>query len=230
MRPFWWDAYLQFRDSLDLDSVPPDDQVSKYSQIVSRFLNGPMLYPDIQLERRCCPSYFYFKCFYGVEFRELLPNQLLDVCRTLSNEAKHIFYSKSRFSICRSDPGGLSSLFTVKPQAISWISSLCIRLNICECLKLPICVSLRTAPSIAVHATVPASQVMRNCSNAQSSAMKSKRWQNGSACADTWQFLLHRVDSDFALFVMWLISRRQNRLWSRCQSFPSYKRAPFALE
>lgn len=136
------DVCPQTYDSLDLEKISADGSedsdgsdehdncISRYSQTVSRFLNGPMPYPDIQLERPCCVEHenpTYCNCTSS------LPSQLLDVCRTISNEANQIFYSESHFTICRSDLGGLSGLFSLKPRALSWMSSLCIRLNICDC-------------------------------------------------------------------------------------------------
>jgi len=133
------DACPQTYDSLDLEKISADNSedsgnynncISRYSQTVSRFLNGPMPYPDIQLERPCCVEHenpTYCNC------TPPLPSQLLDTCRTISDEVNRIFYSKSHFIICRSDLGGLSGLFSLKPRALSWMSSLCIRLNICDC-------------------------------------------------------------------------------------------------
>jgi hypothetical protein len=57
--------------------------------------------------------------------------------RTITEEVEKIFYFESRFRICRRGLGGLSGLFSLRPIALSWISSLCIRLNICDCSYVP---------------------------------------------------------------------------------------------
>jgi hypothetical protein len=111
-----------------------EDEVLEYSQSVARFLDGPILDLDNQLKRReprCCENYGD-DCDCEPEF-PLLPSQLLDVCRQLSNEVEHIFYSKSHFNTCRLGEGGHSGLLLLKPKALSWLSSLSIDLYICKC-------------------------------------------------------------------------------------------------
>jgi len=82
-------------DFKDLETISSECDLSQHSQSVSRFLNGPMPYPKIELERQCyvegCSN--NFSCC-GTS---ALPSQLLDVCTAVSNEVEQIFYSEIRF-------------------------------------------------------------------------------------------------------------------------------------
>ncbi len=121
--------YLGF----DLQAVPQQQELSSYSQSVSRFFDG-LSWPDIRLDRRCTcvedPVTYDNPCHCAP-----LPSQLLYVSRTVSSETTSIFYSESYLTVCRSDLGGLSSLRSLSHKALAWITSLSIRLNVCECLS-----------------------------------------------------------------------------------------------
>ena len=63
-----------------------------------------------------------------------LPYALLRVSHVISNEVLAILYSENLFRVCRSDSGGLTSLLTISPAALRYITSISIRLNACPCI------------------------------------------------------------------------------------------------
>ena len=68
-----------------------------------------------------------------------LPCGLLRVSRAIHDEVSSILYSENKFRICRSDHGGLSSLFTLSPAALQFMTSLSIGLNACSCVPDHLC-------------------------------------------------------------------------------------------
>ena len=109
-------------------------EASESSQRISQFLDGPLSYPGARLYRvrpRCGELH------YGEDdcevYNRLLPSQLLDVCRVVSDEVKYLFYSKSHFKITSTHLGRFSGLVSLKPRVLSWLSSLSIRLCVCTC-------------------------------------------------------------------------------------------------
>ena len=58
-----------------------------------------------------------------------LPYKLLLVSRALHEEVSSILYLENKFTVCRSDAGGLSSLHSLSSSALASMTSLSIRLN-----------------------------------------------------------------------------------------------------
>ncbi|RDL33241.1 uncharacterized protein BP5553_08680 [Venustampulla echinocandica] len=63
-----------------------------------------------------------------------LPIALLRVSKAVHNEVSSILYAENMFRICRSDQGGLSSLFALSSAALQSLRSLSIKLNACSCV------------------------------------------------------------------------------------------------
>jgi hypothetical protein len=128
--PEWSGGDVPSFNSEDLELIRPDGEeyeISKPSQRLARFLDGSIQCPN-QIERdepRCCLHYEYCGHY---DDTPLLPSQLLDVCRAVSEEVERIFYSKSHFSICNEDTGRFSGLLVLKPRALSWMTSLSLDL------------------------------------------------------------------------------------------------------
>ncbi|KAH8801066.1 hypothetical protein F5882DRAFT_514378 [Hyaloscypha sp. PMI_1271] len=131
------------RTDYGLKLVPPsddwefEDEVSEYCQRVSRFLDGPNMDSNWKPQRTelyCCDEYeFNGNCDCDFD-PSSLPSQLLDVCRTISKEVEHLFYSQNHFSIYSIQPGGLFGLLSFTPRALNSLSSLSINLDICHCV------------------------------------------------------------------------------------------------
>jgi hypothetical protein len=140
-RPSPW-MIGDLRTEYALNLVPPsddwefEDEVSEYCQRVSRFLDGPNTDSDWKPQRtelNCCDEYEddgNCDCDFDPSS---LPSQLLDVCRTISKEVEHLFYSQNHFSIYSNYPGGLFGLLSFTPRALNSLSSLSIKLDICHC-------------------------------------------------------------------------------------------------
>ena len=58
-----------------------------------------------------------------------LPSQLLYVSRAVSKEVSFLFYSRNRFTICRSKAGGLSAMHKLNPNTLASMTFLSVRLN-----------------------------------------------------------------------------------------------------
>ncbi|OCL02272.1 hypothetical protein AOQ84DRAFT_423770 [Glonium stellatum] len=66
---------------------------------------------------------------------ETLPTNLLLVSKAISEEVHSILYSENKFRICRSNPRGLTWLKKLGPKALASLTSLSIRLNMCQCVQ-----------------------------------------------------------------------------------------------
>ena len=127
------------RDKVSADDGKVSDyedevEASEFSQRISQFLDGPLSYPGARLYRlrpRCCKD-GCDEFDYELDHR-LLPSQLLDVCRVVSDEVGYLFYSKNHFNIISVDLGRFSGLVSLKPRVLSWLSSLSISLCLCTC-------------------------------------------------------------------------------------------------
>src|SRR6187402_82475 len=91
--------------------------VTLQSLSLSHFLDGPLPYPEIHLERWCglC-SPEDCEC-------SILPYQLLYASKLIGDEVSSIFFSENYFSIYRNGLGGLSCLRTLPRRAISCMTS-----------------------------------------------------------------------------------------------------------
>jgi hypothetical protein len=125
------------RDKVSVDDgkvsdYEDEEEASEFSQRISQFLDGPLPYPGARLfrVRPLCGELHYGEDHCEV-YNRLLPSQLLDVCRVVSDEVKYLFYSKSHFNITSIDLGRFSGLVSLKPRVLSWLSSLSINLSIC---------------------------------------------------------------------------------------------------
>ena len=117
---------------VDPEEYPAEQDICARSQSLSHFLDGPLPWPKIYLNRRC-PCMEIHGQYYDWCKCDALPYRLLYVSRFVAEEVSSIFYSENYFSVCRSEIGGLSVLLSLPPKAIGWITSLSIRLNICGC-------------------------------------------------------------------------------------------------
>jgi hypothetical protein len=105
-----------------------EDCITAYSQSLSHFLDGPLPWPRIQLDRDCvCMDNGPARCEC-----DTFPWQLLYVSNTISNEISAIFYSENHFNVFRDRIGGLAVLGSLSYKAISQITSLSIHLNAVE--------------------------------------------------------------------------------------------------
>ncbi|PMD38244.1 hypothetical protein L207DRAFT_567934 [Hyaloscypha variabilis F] len=140
------DQIIDYEDEDDIESVEPgadDDEsevfwISEYSQNISRFLDGPMPHYGLPLNRvppRCCKISGERGDCNCKSDNPSFPSPLLDVCRQISNEVAYLFYSGNHFHVCQTSDGGFSGLLSIKPTALSWLTSLSIDLSICECVS-----------------------------------------------------------------------------------------------
>ncbi|CZR68618.1 uncharacterized protein PAC_18517 [Phialocephala subalpina] len=125
----------------DWAKVPPDPYVSPKSISLSHFLDRPRPHPAILFNRRCTSCYGD-RMDPDEEYRgdcDPLPFQLLYVSRTIFSEVLSTFYSENKFSVVRTDPGGLSCLQDFRPVIIARLTSLSIRLNVSDCQTMRVC-------------------------------------------------------------------------------------------
>ncbi|PMD20775.1 hypothetical protein NA56DRAFT_704005 [Hyaloscypha hepaticicola] len=123
-----------FADDDKVSDCEGEVQASEFSERISQFLDGPPPYPGARLYRlqpRCCKN-VRNECDCNLH-NLLLPSQLLDFCRVVSDEVRYLFYSRNHFDISSTSLGRLSVLHTLKPRFLSWISSLSIELLFCTC-------------------------------------------------------------------------------------------------
>lgn len=66
---------------------------------------------------------------------EPLPYRLLYVSRVISAEVLSILYSRNKFRVCRTRPGGLRPLQRLGSKALASMRSLCVGLSACPCHK-----------------------------------------------------------------------------------------------
>jgi hypothetical protein len=115
-------------DYPELWPVEDEDRITARSKSLSHFLDGPVPWPKIQLNRHCT-------CLEdGVTWCECdaLPYQLLYVSKAIANEVSAIFYSENHFTVFRNSLGGLSALGSLSHKALSQMASLSIYLNVVE--------------------------------------------------------------------------------------------------
>jgi len=112
-------------DYPELWPVEDEDQITDRSRSLSHFLDGPVPWPKIQLNRHCT-------CLEeGAPWCECdaLPYQLLYVSKAIVNEVTAIFYSENHFTVFRNSLGGLPALGSLSRKALSQMTSLSIYLN-----------------------------------------------------------------------------------------------------
>ena len=98
------------------------------SKSLSHFLDGPVPWPKIQLNRHCTcleDGDAWCEC-------SAFPYQLLYVSKAIANEVSAIFYSENYFTVFRNSLGGLSVLGSLSHKALSQMTSLSIYINIVE--------------------------------------------------------------------------------------------------
>ena len=103
------------------------------SESLLYFLEGLFPYPAPRGVPRICPACHYINHADPWDCRcEPLPFQLLFISQVIRDEVLSLFYSESFFCACRAELGGLSGLFSFTKKALSQITSLTIRVNICS--------------------------------------------------------------------------------------------------
>ncbi|KAE9368669.1 hypothetical protein N431DRAFT_486151 [Stipitochalara longipes BDJ] len=110
--------------------------ISEYSQHISPFLDGRMPPLELRFNRekpRCCKVSWEGMVCSCESDDPMFPSPLLDVCRQVSNEVAQLFYSRNHFNVCQTNDGGFSGLLSIRPTALSWLTSLSIELSVCEC-------------------------------------------------------------------------------------------------
>ncbi|KAE9379642.1 hypothetical protein N431DRAFT_326718 [Stipitochalara longipes BDJ] len=115
-------------DYPELWPVEDEDRITFRSKSLSHFLDGPVPWPKIQLNRHCScleDRATWCEC-------DPLPYQLLYVSKVIGNEVSAIFYSENHFAIFRNRLGGLYALGSLSHKALSQMTSLSIYLNVAE--------------------------------------------------------------------------------------------------
>jgi hypothetical protein len=115
-------------DYPELWPVEDEDRITVRSKSLSHFLDGPVPWPKIQLNRHCtCLKDGAAWCGCGA-----FPYQLLYVWKAIVNEVLAIFYSENHFTVFRNSLGGLSALRSLSRKALSQMTSLSIYLNVVD--------------------------------------------------------------------------------------------------
>ena len=127
----------QFLSYKNIDEIPQQNDISPWSLELSHFIEGPLPYPRIMLDRDVLvpgaddsdDEDDRYPEEEQYQRRHPLPFQLLYVSRKVALEVKKLFWSENFFTIARPDIGGLSFLHSLSPLSLRFMTSLSIRLN-----------------------------------------------------------------------------------------------------
>ena len=122
----------QYLSRSDLQDIPQQREIKPWSEQVSHFIEGPVRYPKLLLDRSIrppLPSDSERLGDFAFKQNQALPISLLYVTQEIAREVKKLFWAENHFSLASSDIGGLG-IFNILPTiALSNFTALSIRLN-----------------------------------------------------------------------------------------------------